>query len=192
LTIVEQSPRRRNAEATRFAILEAARLVFVREGYDAAGLREIAALAGVDPALVSRYFGGKEELFRSVLQSVSDPCDVFHGEPEEFSARVAEMMVHEPYDSPKLDCLQIMLRSANSPRAAEVIRQSSHENFYGPVAQWLGGADGAVKARLLGAVMMGLGVVRTLSPDFMLESEDLATFQDQVQRMIYSMISETA
>ena len=188
MTIADQTPRRRNAEATRFAILEAARLVFVRDGYDAAGLREIAALAGVDAALVSRYFGGKEELFRSVLNAISNPCEVFYGEPEEFSARVAEMIVHEPQDSPKLDCLLMMLRSAASPRAAEVIRRSSEENFYGPVAAWLGGADGDVKARLLGAVMMGLGVVRTLSPDYMLPAEDLARFQDQVRRMIYALV----
>jgi hypothetical protein len=190
LTIVEQdAPRRRNAEATRSAILEAARLAFVREGYEAAGLREIAALAGVDAALVSRYFGGKDELFKSVLCSVSHPADVFHGDPVEFSARAAQLIVHEPWESPKMDCLLIMFRSASSPRAAEVIRSTSEESFYGPVSDWLGGEDGAVRARILGAIMMGLGLVRSLNADFMLPPESLAHFQDQIRKMIYGVIT---
>ena len=50
--------RARNAAATRAAILQAARRRFAREGYDQTGLREVAADAGVDAALISRYFGG--------------------------------------------------------------------------------------------------------------------------------------
>ena len=61
------SPRKRNAAATRAAMLDAAVCRFARDGYDGASVRDIAADAGVDAALVSRYFGGKEELFNEVL-----------------------------------------------------------------------------------------------------------------------------
>ena len=57
------NPRKRNAEATRAAILEAAKAHFALLGYDVAVLRDIARDAGVDVALVKRYFGGKEALF---------------------------------------------------------------------------------------------------------------------------------
>ena len=43
-------PRRRDASATRAAILEVAKARFARLGYDRAGLRDIAAAAGADPA----------------------------------------------------------------------------------------------------------------------------------------------
>src|SRR5262245_24637290 len=59
-------PRRRNAAATRAAILASARAAFVRSGYDGAGVREIAAGAGVTAMLVNRYFGSKERLFAEV------------------------------------------------------------------------------------------------------------------------------
>src|SRR3546814_12999364 len=59
--------RKRDAAATRAAILAAARERFLRESYDSVGLREIAGDAGVDVALISRYFGGKEGLFREVV-----------------------------------------------------------------------------------------------------------------------------
>jgi AcrR family transcriptional regulator len=64
-------PRPRNAAATRAAILEAATGRFAAESYEQVGMRDIARDVGVDPALISRYFGSKEELFRAVL----DDCD---------------------------------------------------------------------------------------------------------------------
>ena len=47
-------PRARNAEATRSAILAAARKHFGDLGYEKTTLRAIAADAGIDPALVIR------------------------------------------------------------------------------------------------------------------------------------------
>ena len=63
--------RRRNAAATREAILISARRAFARAGYDGAGVREIAAGAGVTAMLVNRYFGSKERLFAEVLAATS-------------------------------------------------------------------------------------------------------------------------
>jgi AcrR family transcriptional regulator len=54
---------RRGAEATRTAILDAARECFAAEGYQGATIRAIAADAEIDPALVMRHFGSKERLF---------------------------------------------------------------------------------------------------------------------------------
>src|ERR1700733_8064560 len=62
--------RRRNATATREAILTSARRAFARSGYDGAGVREIASGAGVTAMLVNRYFGSKEQLFAEVVGEV--------------------------------------------------------------------------------------------------------------------------
>src|SRR5262245_51459050 len=59
----KQAPRRRNAEATKAAILGAARERFAADGYERATIRAIAGDAAIDPALVMRYFGNKEKLF---------------------------------------------------------------------------------------------------------------------------------
>src|SRR5215510_16021141 len=61
------APRRRNAAATRAAILASARRAFARAGYESVGVREIAKGAGVTAMLVNRYFGSKEQLFAEVL-----------------------------------------------------------------------------------------------------------------------------
>lgn len=64
--------RRRNAAATREAILNSARHAFANAGYDRVGVREIARGAGVTAMLVNRYFGSKEQLFAEVLAQRTD------------------------------------------------------------------------------------------------------------------------
>jgi AcrR family transcriptional regulator len=53
----------RKSDRTRAAILNAAQKLFAEHGHERTTVREIAAKASVDPALVIRYFGSKDELF---------------------------------------------------------------------------------------------------------------------------------
>jgi AcrR family transcriptional regulator len=61
--------RRRDAEATRQELLQAARSRFIRLGYDRTTLRDVAADVGVNLALIKRYFDSKEGLFKAALAS---------------------------------------------------------------------------------------------------------------------------
>ncbi|MFF2960682.1 TetR family transcriptional regulator [Streptomyces sp. NPDC057963] len=53
----------RRSDATRAAILEAARERFAADGYERATIRAIARDANIDPSMVMRYYGNKEGLF---------------------------------------------------------------------------------------------------------------------------------
>jgi AcrR family transcriptional regulator len=53
----------RKSDRTRAAILDAARRLFAEHGHDGTTVRDIAAAASIDPAMVIRYFGSKDELF---------------------------------------------------------------------------------------------------------------------------------
>jgi len=55
------------AEQTKEHILEAAIEIFARDGFAGAHVAEIAERAGVNVALIYRYFGNKEELLEAVL-----------------------------------------------------------------------------------------------------------------------------
>jgi AcrR family transcriptional regulator len=57
----------RDAQATRGRLIAAARQIFSEHGYERTTVRQIAAVAGVNPALINRYFGGKEQLFAGAL-----------------------------------------------------------------------------------------------------------------------------
>jgi AcrR family transcriptional regulator len=54
-------------EETTEAILDAAQELFAQRGYTAVTIREIAAAAGVSHALVHRYLGAKEDVYRAML-----------------------------------------------------------------------------------------------------------------------------
>ncbi|WP_418961450.1 TetR family transcriptional regulator [Streptomyces tritici] len=58
----------RRSDATRAAILVAARERFAADGYERATIRAIARDAGIDPSMVMRYFGNKEGLFAAATE----------------------------------------------------------------------------------------------------------------------------
>ncbi|WP_228978913.1 TetR family transcriptional regulator [Streptomyces sp. DH12] len=58
----------RRSDATRAAILEAARERFAADGYERATIRAIARDAGIDPSMVMRYYGNKEGLFAAASE----------------------------------------------------------------------------------------------------------------------------
>ncbi|WP_174874380.1 TetR/AcrR family transcriptional regulator [Vogesella oryzae] len=59
-------------EAKRQAIVEAAAVVFIERGYEAASMAEIAARAGGSKATLYSYFPSKEELFLVVMQFLAE------------------------------------------------------------------------------------------------------------------------
>jgi AcrR family transcriptional regulator len=61
---------RRDAEATREALLDGAEQLFAERGFDGTSLQALSDLTGVNKAMVSYYFGGKEGLYRAVLRRV--------------------------------------------------------------------------------------------------------------------------
>lgn len=56
------------AEATRSSLLDAALVVFSRQGYTATRLEDIAQEAGVTRGAVYHHFGGKAELYNALVQ----------------------------------------------------------------------------------------------------------------------------
>ncbi|MFH8447635.1 TetR family transcriptional regulator [Streptomyces fungicidicus] len=57
----------RRSDATRGAILAAARERFAADGYERATIRAIARDANIDPSMVMRYYGNKEGLFAAAV-----------------------------------------------------------------------------------------------------------------------------
>jgi len=159
-------PHRRDAAATRRAILASARKAFARAGYDGAGVREIAAGAGVTAMLVNRYFGSKEKLFAEVVvDTMRDPVIL---SPDNlrapgFAAALARSLVEvtAPGATP-LDGFLIMLHSASSPRAAEIGREAVAHGHQSTLEGMLGGANAAERAGLFMALVAGLQAMRQM------------------------------
>ena len=82
--------RRPGGTRTREDIAVAAARQFAELGYDRTTLRSVAQEAGVDPALVARFYGSKPRLFTTVMRLPFEPSlvveQVTSGLPEEISA----------------------------------------------------------------------------------------------------------
>ncbi|HEX7663640.1 MAG TPA: TetR family transcriptional regulator [Polyangiaceae bacterium] len=158
------TPRPRDAEATQAAILASARRAFAAHGYDGAGVREIAAGAGVTAMLVNRYFGSKEKLFaKASAATMAEPiilADANLRGPER-AARMAKALVAitTPGESP-LEGFQMMLRSAASPTAAKIGRAEIDKRYQKLLAESLKGPRAAERAALVFALVAGVQFMR--------------------------------
>src|SRR5215831_13616355 len=63
-----QAGRERDAEATREALIGAATELFAERGFDGARIDEIARRAGVNKALISYHFAGKQGLYSMIFE----------------------------------------------------------------------------------------------------------------------------
>jgi AcrR family transcriptional regulator len=163
LTPERVAPRRRDAQATRAAILEAAKTQFARLGYDHTALRDIAAEAGADVALIKRYFGGKEALFTEALKASLRSDRLKEWKHATFAREIAAMMAGDPHaDEARSHGFQFLLRAATSPTTAPLLNVAVQERFMAPIRDWLGGEDAEARARVLAAVFIGFLVERLI------------------------------
>ncbi|WP_292156711.1 TetR/AcrR family transcriptional regulator [Brevundimonas sp.] len=181
-------PRPRNAAATRASILEAAQSRFSRESYDDVGMRDIAGDAGVDPALIVRYFGSKEGLFRAALDHCHEGSTLLEGDRATFGTRIAHEIVYGTKSPKKMQGLQIILRSASSAKAMEVIQQQSCEQFMNPLTAWIGGDHGAVSARMAAALMMGMTVSKEITGGLALSEAECRSLEQRLARILQDII----
>jgi AcrR family transcriptional regulator len=182
------APRRRGAEATRAAILEAAKKQFSRLGYDRAGLRDIAAEAGADVALIKRYFGGKGALFAEALSASFPPDFLREWDRDTFARDIATMMAGAASaDEARTANFQFLLRTATSPTTARLLNVAVQERFLGPIRGWLGGDDAPARARVLAATFIGF-LVERLIRDEPLRGREREAFIEQTTAIFETMV----
>ncbi|MGJ7901251.1 TetR/AcrR family transcriptional regulator [Lysobacter sp. 1R34A] len=96
-----RSPRsnRERTEATRHALLEAARALFVSKGYGDTSTPEVSVAAGITRGALYHHFTDKRDLFRHVLQREAEAVrnDIVASAPAGLSAREALIAGSEAY-----------------------------------------------------------------------------------------------
>lgn len=188
-TLTAPRGRKRDAAATRAAILEAAKTQFAMLGYDRAVLRDIAGEAGVDVSLVKRYFGGKEALFLEALRASFGSDGLRDWNRATFAREIAEGLAGSPHDDAgRTDRFQFLLRAAASPTTATMLNLIVQDRFLGPIRDWLGGADRDARARVLAAVYIGLLVERLIRGEA-LAGREREVFVDRATAIFQSLIT---
>ena len=147
------------SELTRDAIAKAARQLFTQNGFDRTTVRDIAAKAGADPALVIRYFGSKDALFSTVAEPQLNLPDLTALGRD----RVGEALVTHFLDvwEDGSGGLPVLLRSAASnDAAAEQLKRVFMQQVL-PIVSAIGPAETAKpRAALISSQLLGLALVR--------------------------------
>lgn len=151
------NPRPRDSVATRAALLAAARELFADRGYAGTTVRGVADRAGVNQALLFRYFGNKEALFtEAVTEQALAPLA---GGPVE---TLLERMLGTLFDdAPGAGMFHAVLRSGGT--AAEEVRErlgAAYTDAFAGLARTDDPVDARLRAELLLAWLLGLGQLR--------------------------------
>ena len=156
--------RRPAGEDTRAALLDAARVEFTERGFDGATVRAIAQRAGVDPAMVNHWFGGKNALFVAVVEIPVNPDEIIprllDGPPEQLAERILRTFL-SVWDADGGGALAALVRSvAGHEEAARMMREFVSRVILGRVVSTVAPDRPELRAALCGTQIIGLGMVR--------------------------------
>jgi len=148
---------RRSSAETKAVILAAARERFAESGFERATIRAIAADANIDPSMVMRYFGNKDQLFAAAADFDLDFPDLSGVEADQLGAAlVAHFMNRWERD----DALIVLLRSSTTnAEAAQRMQQIFAAQLMPEIAK-VNAAEPARSAGLIATQMLGLALCR--------------------------------
>ncbi|WP_323981259.1 TetR/AcrR family transcriptional regulator [Aeromonas media] len=143
------------ADTTKALILDVARRRFSATGYRTTSLRAIAKEVGVDPALLIRYFGSKEELFLEAL-AISDFCEkALTGPLDGMGHRIVLEMISGDIKN-KMSSYVSLVQASDSETIRTRLQEVVRTRFIEMLAQRLPGQDAELRAHLISAQMGGL------------------------------------
>lgn len=151
------SPRKRDAQATRARILEAAQRAFSETGYSHTGIRDIARRAGTSSTLLLRYFGSKTGLFEAAL-TAAVPIATVMAQPRASLGRSLAVALLDPANAIRPPLMIAM--AAGDAEAAAIAARVTEERIIAPMAEFLGPPDS--RARALKMAMLATGLVSYL------------------------------
>jgi AcrR family transcriptional regulator len=178
---------RQRGEATRAAILAAARERFAADGYERTTIRAIASDAGADPSLVMRYYGSKDQLFALVADVDLRLPDFGALARSKLGAALVSHFLDRWEDD---ESLQALMRTAvNRPEATQTLRNVFARQIAPAISKLVADREeAATRAGLVASQLMGIAFTRyvlRLPPVARLKREELlAWVAPTVQRYI--------
>lgn len=200
-----EGPRRRRGRRaggtdTRAGLLAAARAEFAGRGYEGATVRRIAERAGVDPAMVNHWFGGKERLFAASMELEIDPArvrsEVLAGDPHDTGTRVVRTFLTVWDGAGDGGAMAALLRSVTGHEfAARMLREFVTRVILRPVTERVSPDRHAERGALVAAQLIGLGMMRyvvRLEPLASAERDEVvASIGPTVQRYLTGNLGST-
>jgi AcrR family transcriptional regulator len=149
------------SQRTKAAILKAAQQLFADQGYERATVRDIAARAAIDPAMVIRYFGSKEGLFaQATAFDLRLPNLTVVAKPDIGRTLVAHFLEVWEGSLSNGSLISLLRAAASNDDAANAVRTIFGGQVVPMLAQVVPPAELPLRAGLVATQIMGLAVTR--------------------------------
>jgi AcrR family transcriptional regulator len=185
--MAKSSKSMKKSEMTREAILKSARAAFLKHGYDQVGVREICSGAGVNCALVNRYFGSKLGLFREVLLDDTDYSELYTGPISELGQRLAQFLIlgtisRESGEPITIEPQRMLLfmRSVGCPDALPVLREALNQKVTSLLMRFLPPPYVREKSALITSHLFGFIAIHRIVGAACVVQADAETLADQL------------
>lgn len=179
---------RRDRVATRARLLDAARREFAEHGYDGTSVRRIAGAAGVDAALIFRYFGSKDGLFVAAT-AAADPAGLLGLPPAEFADRLLSALAFPALGTaPPVSAL---LRSGTRVEGQRRLQELVCGPYLDALSAELTGPDRALRAELVAAWVIGVAVMRGIVPGTELAEADHASIEPYSRAVVDALLTRS-
>ena len=190
---VSAPQQKRNAAETRNRLLQAARRLFARANYVSVGIREIGAEAGVNPALSSRYFGSKRNLFLEVASILNDEGNAALPEvsPLERTNLAMSGILTDGAQSAWVTDFRITALSALDPNVSDVMT-ATYDKVREQIMGVLPGDNAGTRAELILAQLMGAALVVNLLRGEKSPQIDLEYMKQFYARQVEELFGEGA
>lgn len=190
---VSAPQQKRNAAETRNRLLQAARRLFARANYVSVGIREIGAEAGVNPALISRYFGSKRNLFLEVASILNDEGNAALPEvsPLERTNLAMSGILTDGAQSAWVTDFRITALSALDPNVSDVMT-ATYDKVREQIMGVLPGDNAGTRAELILAQLMGAALVVNLLRGEKSPQIDLEYMKQFYARQVEELFDEGA
>ncbi|SFR33603.1 transcriptional regulator, TetR family [Yoonia tamlensis] len=148
----------KKSDITREKLLSAATNSFCAQSYSNVSLRMIAKQAGVDVALVSRYFGGKRGLFEAMLEVAFDwPEMAAGGDP--VAVAIAKYTKPDATDA-HMSVIRMIIVNGADPEVGDLLRARLRTMLIDPMLDRMGGPAAAPNLAMFIAATLGAAMVR--------------------------------
>ncbi|WP_225833684.1 TetR family transcriptional regulator [Streptomyces sp. NK08204] len=179
---------RRDAEATKAAILKATRYLLARHARADITLKAVAERAGVSPPLILKYFGNKDALLARVMSFHTD-ADALLDAP---LADLGRHMVRHVLSSQREQGTDPLLRIAFAPLHGDhgdVVRANFRAQVTERLAARLTGPDPGLRAELAVAGLLGLGVMYGIARGPHLRETDVEAITDRYGPLVQAQLT---
>ncbi|OAH12732.1 TetR/AcrR family transcriptional regulator [Streptomyces jeddahensis] len=186
-----QGSRRRDAQASRDAILRAARVMFARHAYTDITLKAVAELAGVSAPLIVKYFGNKERLFAHILSFEEDADALLDAPLEELGRHMVVQLLTSQAERATAPVLRIAFAPLHSSHGeyGEVLRANFRRQVVARLTERLTGPDAAVRAELALSMLLGLGIMYGIARGDAVRAANIDDLADRYAPALQDLLS---